>query len=190
MSTLLKLTTPIAERIVAVPSGEGFAVRGLNPIHIAALYRRHMGELEQVFESVMTVAKAKGDAQADDLFPLLLGLISETPVLMGELIVIASGGDPASTNSATIVHPATGEPATLPAFDAALLIAMALPIGAQIDALVKVGELTFTPDMTPGKFLALVMALLGKQTTGLTVAKDVLEQIGRDLRGSDHQSGT
>lgn len=160
MSTLLKITAPIQERIVQVSDGEGFAVRGLNPLNVVALYRRHMGELEPMFQQVMASAQARGTVDASDIQPLLLGLVSESPLLMGELIVIASGGDPANVDPVTIADPEGGDAVTLPAFDAALTIAMALPFTVQVDALSKVGELTFTQDMPPGKFLALVATLL------------------------------
>lgn len=168
MSTLLKISAPIQERIVQVPGGEGFAVRGLNPQNVLGLYKRHMGELEPMFTHVMAAAKAKGAVDAADIQPLLLGLISQSPILMAELIAIASGGDPGSMELVVITDPFSGEEVKLLEFDAALTIAMALPFTVQVDALAKIGELTFSQDMPPGKFLALVLTLMRSVTGAAT----------------------
>ncbi len=167
MSTLLKISAPIQERIVQVPGGETFAVRGLNPQHVVGLYKRHMGELEPMFAHVMAAAKDKGAVNPQDIQPLLLGLISQSPILMAELVVLATGGDPASMELVTITDPTSGEPVKLLEFDAALAIAQSLPFTVQVDALAKVGELTFSQDMPPGKFLALVLTLM-RAMTGAT----------------------
>lgn len=188
MSTLLKISAPIQERIVQVPGGEGFAVRGLNPLNVVALYKRHMGELEPMFQRVMAAARAKGAVDGGDIQPLLLGLISDSPLLMGELIVIASGGDPANMELVTITDPVSREPITLPSFDAALTIGMALPFTVQVDALSKIGELTFTTDMPPGKFLALVVGLLRKVTGAVTRMTTSLQAAQTGSGASDDPS--
>lgn len=165
MSTLLKLSTPIPERIVQVPGGESFTVRGLSPLHVVALYKRHQGELEPTFVRVMASVQSKDGVNGTDLQSLLLSLISDSPALMGELIVIASGGDASATNEVSIKDPESDGILTLTEFDAALMIAMGLPFTTQVDALQKISELTFSQDMPLKKFAPLVFKLL-RQVTG------------------------
>lgn len=185
MSTLLKVSAPIPEHIVQLSDGEGFAVRGLSPINVIGLYQRHMGELEPMFERIMAAVQARGELAGEDIQPFLLALIAETPMLMAELIVLGSGGDPMNVDPATIMDPQSGEPVTLPKFDAALAVASALPFPVQVDALSKIAELTFTQDMPPGKFVALVVAMIrkatgamGSMTTFLKIARNGFGESG------------
>lgn len=167
MSTLLAVKAPIPEKVVQVSDSEGFAVRGLSPYQIVALYRRHTGELEPLFQRVMSSAAEKGEAQAADIEAIVLSLASDAPIILAEIIALGSGGDPADMRNATITDPGSGQPVTLASFDAAVTLARHLPFPTQTDALSKIGELTFTSDMPPGKFFALAATLAAKVTSAM-----------------------
>lgn len=165
MSTLLTLKAPIPSAVVKVSDSEGFVVRGLSPYQVVALYKRHTGELEPLFQRVVAGVKDSGEALHGDIEAIVLSLAAEAPRILAELIALASGGDPDNPADAVITDPVSGEALTLKAFDAAALLAMHLPFPTQTDALAKIGELTFSSDMPPGKFFALV-ASLAKKVTG------------------------
>lgn len=167
MSTLLSVKVPIPEEVVRVSDSEGFAVRGLSPYHIVGLYKRHTGELEPMFQRVMAGVSEQGQVQAADIETIVMSLATEAPILLAEVVALATGGDPADTEEVTRDHPATGQPVTLPAFDMAVLLAQHLPFPVQTDALDKIGRLTFTSDMPPGKFFALVASLATKVTSAM-----------------------
>lgn len=149
MSTLLSLKLPVPERVVAISDSEGFAVRGLSPVQVIGLYKRHAGELEPMFQRILAGVKQTGQAEPTHVEPVVLALLADTPVILAELIVLGSGGDPSDPVG----------------FETALDIAKDLPFTVQVDALAKIGELTFTSDMPPGKFFALV-ATLARKVTG------------------------
>ncbi len=167
MSTLLKLAVPIPEEVVKVSDSDGFAVRGLSPSHVVALYKRHTGELEPMFQRVMASVNEQGQVQAADIETIVMSLATETPVLLAEVIALASGGDAANKEPAIVTHPVTGEQVELPAFDAAVLIAQHMPFPVQVDALDKISRLTFTSEMPPGKFFSLVATLATKVTSAM-----------------------
>ena len=148
MSTLLKIRVPHPEAIVQVSDSEGFAVRGLDPHQVFSLYHRHTGELSELFTRIMANVKDNGAAGQADIEAVMLTMIQEFPTLLSELIVLGSGGDTADEAG----------------FDEALAVAKTLTFAVQVDALTKIGTLTFTSDMPPGKFLTLVVGLLQKVT--------------------------
>ncbi len=158
MSTLLNLKQPIPELVVNISDSEGFAVRGLTPYQVFSLYSRHSGELSSLFDRVMASVKDTGQPESGDIEEMVIGLLKETPTLLAELIVLGSGGDPAAPGDAVVMG-IGGEPLTLPKFDAAVYLAKHLTLSVQADALDKIGTLTFTSDMPPGKFFALVIQL-------------------------------
>ncbi len=153
MSTLLSLKVPVPERVVQVSGSEGFTVRGLSPLQVLQLYKRHTGQLSSLFDRVMASVAERGAADAADIEPIVLSLIQEAPVIVSELIVLASGGNP--------------DDAGIADFEEALLIASQLPFPTVADCISKIAELTFTSDMPPGKFLALATKMATKLTGAL-----------------------
>ena len=146
MSTLLGLKIAIPERVVQVSDSEGFTVRGLTPLQVFSLYKRHTGELSAIFDRLMDGVRDNGIAQHADIESMVLALLGDTPILIAEMIVLGSGGNADKIDD----------------FEAAYNIASALPFPVQVDALTKIGELTFTSDMPPGKFAALIVTLIRK----------------------------
>jgi hypothetical protein len=144
MSTLLKLKRPIREATVQASDDDSFVVRGLNPIQVFALYRRHTGQFGDLFKQAMA-----SEASQADIYDVATKLAADAPTLLAELIVVASGGSPDIVDE----------------FDDAYAVAAALPFPVQADALAKIGDLTFTSEMPPGKFLALVVKM-AKAATG------------------------
>jgi hypothetical protein len=175
MSTLLKLRIP--ERVVRVSDDEGFVVRGLSPLDVVALYERHAGELEPMFQRIMAgVRDNGGEAKAQDLEPLVLSLLKDTPILLAELIAVASGGNPSDDSNVSIPSFDGGEDLFLPAFIAAVEVAKRLPFPVQLEALSAIGDLTFTSAMPPGKFFALVTTLAKKVTGAMENATSLAMQ--------------
>lgn len=155
MSTLLKAKKPIREAAVQLSDDESFIVRGLNPNQVQGLYYRHAGELSVLFDRVMAGFKETGTAAMVDMQSIVLGLMGDAPVILAELIVLASGGDPLNTDTVNVGT--DDEPEWVSAWDAALRIAHDLPFPVQAATLEAIGDLTFTSDMPPGKFVALVV---------------------------------
>lgn len=168
MSTLLNVAVPIPELLVKTSDDEGFVVRGLSPRHVVGLYKRHVGELEPLFQRVMQGVQEQGETQAADIEAIVMTLATEAPVILAEVIALASGGDANDADEVTRQHPVTGESISTGAFDMAVLIAQNLPFPVQVDAIDKIGRLTFVSDMPPGKFFALVAELAKKVTSAMT----------------------
>ena len=151
MSTLLALKRPIPELKVQVSSDEHFVVRGLTPVGVFSLYKRHTGQLGEMFDRVMASVRDTGSAANADIEAAVLALLRDAPVLLGELIVIGCGGSPDDIDD----------------FETSYGIATALPFPAQVDALHKIASLTFTSDMPVGKFAALIVSLAQKATAAM-----------------------
>jgi hypothetical protein len=148
MSSLLALKVPAPERIVQVSDSEGFAVRGLSPHQVFSLYKRHTGELSALFDRIMVSVRDKGEADHSDIESVVLALVADAPTVLSELIVLGSGGDADDAEN----------------FEQAFQVAQQLTLPVQVDALTKIGELTFTSDMPPGKFATLVIGMAHKVT--------------------------
>lgn len=147
---------PLPHRTVEVAEGASFTVRGFSPDDALAIYYRHTGELSRMFDEFALQAKAKGSVDEAELRSLThtvgADLAKGAPRVMAEIIAIASGGNVAEEDE----------------FEQDVAVAIKLPAGAQMDALQKIGELTFTSDMPPGKFLAVVVRLAGSAATAMT----------------------
>lgn len=134
-------------------SGGALAVRGLSLDHIMGLLSRHAA-LKGAFELIITKAR-KGDTVVnEDVALVALDLINSVPAAVAEIIALASGAR-----------------ADDPDFREYTLLAMALNIAEQIDALEKIASQTFTSDMPPGKMFALLASMAqasGSAIRGLT----------------------
>lgn len=153
MSTLLKLAVPIPTLDVKVSDTESFGVVGLTPTGAWGLYNRHTGALSDVFDRMVADYKAQGTIETGDVQTVIAGLLKDFPLLMADVVALGSGG---SLDEADIDE-----------FEKARDIAIRLPFPVQVDALTKIGQLTFTSDMPPGKFLALVISLIQAGTGAL-----------------------
>jgi hypothetical protein len=157
-----------AETKVEIPGGDSFTVRGLSPDMVVSLYQRHAGQLSMLFDRVM--ANAKGETEAVGDVQVLAGmLIGQAPEIMAELVALASGSD---ANSNYVDPDVTVNPLGLTDWHADVAAARRLPLPVQVDALVKVAEMTFSSSMPPGKFLAVIVQMAGATTAALSPPKN------------------
>jgi hypothetical protein len=142
--TLRNITIPKA--VVAVDAEQMFSVSGVTAAQVFSLYNRHREDLSVLFDRLA----GRGDADASEVLNSIEGIISQFPLLVAETIALASGEkiDDADT------------------WQEAVSIAQNLPFSVQTDALIKISELTFSPDMPPKKFFALLVGMI--QQVGLT----------------------
>jgi len=134
--TLRNLTIPKA---VILVGDDPFTVSGVTASQVFALYRRHKDDLSTLFDNL----SGRTTIEAGDVLNSVEGIIAMFPDLVGEVIVLAHGVSPDS-----------------PELDEEIAIARSLPITVQVEALMKIGELTFSPEMPPKKFFGLLVAMI------------------------------
>lgn len=149
MSSLTALKAPIPTKSVKVSDDESFTVRGLSPLAVFNLFYQHPDEIGALFDQAMAAAKS-GDMSESDTATLLLSVLKQSPMIIAELIALASGARPEDADD----------------WSQTVEIAKELTFPVQADALEKIGQLTFTSEMPVGKFVALVV----KHMQGLTSA--------------------
>lgn len=148
MSLSKKLKNPTPSMVVQVSDSEGFPVRGLNPTDVFGIYYRHTGQLAALFEKLIEGFQQNGAFDTADIQTVALDLIKDAPMVMAEIIAAAADGNPDDSES----------------WEADVGIARRFTFPVQADALAKIGELTFTSEMPPGKFLSLVVGLVARAT--------------------------
>ncbi|ARW18368.1 phage pre-tape measure protein [Komagataeibacter europaeus] len=133
----------LATATVKVSDGVQFAVRGLSPYDVAVLYTHYRADMTEMFRRITSKASANEavDLEAD--------VIMQAPELVAEMITLASNTDPADESM----------------FQKAVSVAQRLPLAAQLDALEKIGGLTFTSEMPPEKFVRLIAEAIQRMTT-------------------------
>jgi hypothetical protein len=122
-----------------VPLGKQghFEVRGLSLVDIAALLRRHQADMELIF-SMYEKAAAEATTGKDGIGDtLILNLLTDAPLLAGEIICMASGDDEATAEQART-----------------------LPFPTQALALVAVLKLTFEEVGGVKNFLGTLMSMM------------------------------
>jgi len=147
------LRSLIQTELVKVSDEEGFPVRGVSPNDAIILYHRHRGELSAMFDQFAAEAKQGKNVVVTDLASAGVQMVGGAPLIMAEIIVLAMGMKPDSDE-----------------FDDEVAAAIDLPAAVQMDALQKIGGLTFTSDMPPEKFLAVVVKLAGGTAAALKLA--------------------
>lgn len=148
MSLSKKLINPTPIMLVQTSNSEAFPVRGLNPNDVFGIYYRHAGQLAALFEKLISGFRSSGNFDPSGIQVVALELVKDAPIVMGEIIAAAADGDPSDEAS----------------WRADVEIARKLPFPVQADALAKIGELTFTSEMPPGKLLSLVAGLIERAT--------------------------
>lgn len=133
---------------VEIADGGKFAVRGISPEDALGLYYRHTGELSALFDKFAERAKAREEVSAMEVGT---AMVSGAPRIMAEIIALAADGDPRDAES----------------FEQLVNVARKLPAGVQMDALQKIGALTFSSDMPAGKFFGLVVQMAQSATAVL-----------------------
>jgi hypothetical protein len=146
---------------VTLSDGQTFTVSGLSPNHAFGLYHRHRGQMSNLFDRVMTDTKA-GTSSIASLGENIFG---EAPLLLAEIIALAAGGNPFDETPA---DPDVPGGATV--WQAELSMAVDMPLPVQLDALQKIGDLTFTPEMPPKKFLSALVAMMQGANQSLPVS--------------------
>lgn len=121
-------------------SGGPLAVRGLSLDHILGVFYRHREDVTALYSAALERGRSPLPVAADDITVIAIKLISNAPVIVGELIALASGSHPLGED-----------------FPGDVGIAMHLSVAEQIDALEKIAGQTFTSDMPPGKIFALLL---------------------------------
>lgn len=137
-------------RTVDVADGESFTVRGISPADALGIYFRHAGELSALYDEFAEQTKKKGEPASVDVRNIGENMVAGSPRVLAEIIAVAADGDPQGDE-----------------FEADVAVALKFSVGVQMDALEKIAELTFTPAMPPGKFLAVVIRLAGSATAAL-----------------------
>lgn len=123
----------IARRTISTPGGS-FAVRGLSPHDVFAIYRRRAGEMALWFERMQASDRFSLDAMP----AVATSLLDTAPDIGAELIAAAAD---AGTDAEAVG------------------IARQLPIGVQVEALEAIASLTFTQEMPPKKLLEIVVRM-------------------------------
>lgn len=136
--------------LVAV-GDSSFTVRGLSPRDALGLYHRHAGELSALFDQFTGRANAGENVISADVLQAASSLVDGGPLIIAEIIALASDANPATADWYTDVA-----------------IAERLPFPVQFDALQKIGQLTFSSDMPPGKFIGLVLQMAQSTQAALT----------------------
>ena len=136
--TLRNITIPKA--VVPVDDSEMFAVSGVTANQVFTLYRRHRDDLSTLFDNLA----GRSDIDHSVVLNSIEGIIAQFPLLVAEVVAMASGDNPADEEG----------------WAESVEIATRLPFTVQVDALLKIGELTFSPDMPPKKFFALLVGMI------------------------------
>ncbi|WP_242137018.1 hypothetical protein [Sphingomonas sp. TREG-RG-20F-R18-01] len=157
--SLRKLSNPIRKLNVSVSDSESFAVRGLTPADVVGIYYRHAGQASDLFESIVNKHQFEGGIDTDFVMPMMADLLHEAPEIMVEIITAAMGID---ARDQTLVPLFDGSDLTATVWAIETELVSQLSFAVQIDALMKIGELTFTSEMPPKKFGALIIGALSK----------------------------
>lgn len=118
----LNFTIPTAK--VEVPGGGEFDVRGLSFEDMSFIVGRHGDVLSDLFNEMATNG---GAVQATTLAGIASELVKRAPDVAGMAMALAADEDPASEVTFTV----------------AVVKCRRLPISVQLDALTKIGTLTF-----------------------------------------------
>lgn len=136
----------IPKRMIEVPDGGEFAVRGLSPSDAFSIYSRHAGELGQWFEKLQA---GTVELSIDAAPALASSLMKTAPALVAEIIAAAAGEG---------------------LDEEAIQVATQLSVSVQASALEAIGELTFTQEMPPKKLLEIVVKMAGNLSGSATPA--------------------
>ena len=147
----------IPTTLVKVSDRGGFEVRGLSPYDITAMFLRHGGELNAIFDQFATKVRAGEAVNLGDGAAIIGGVLETAPLLIAEVIALATGADPADGDD----------------WVKDVAVARKLSLGVQTEAVQQIAALTFTEDMPPGKFLSLALDAMQSATGALNKASPV-----------------
>lgn len=121
---------------VEVPGGGSFAVRGLSLTDMRALVTKYSSELAQLFE-LFANDGSTDETRIGNAAATAAKFINESPAIAAEVIAIASGEHDVYE------------------------IVLLLPFPIQVDALTKIGKLTFASEDSAKKFLQTARSMIG-----------------------------
>ena len=139
---LKDLKLPTAE--VIVPDSGSFVVRGLSFVDLRVLFTKYSSEVSGFFD-LMLQAKNEGNLDVENAAVAAAHFIQQAPAVAAEAIALATGEEDA--------------------FE----IVLGLPFPVQVEALKKIGILTFGSDGAAKKFLQTVGTMMGSQTDNQNV---------------------
>lgn len=121
---------------VEVPGGGAFAVRGLSLTDMRTLVTKYSSELAQLFNLFVNDGTTN-EAKIGNAAATAAQFINESPAIAADVIAVASG-------EADVYE-----------------IVLTLPFPVQVDALTKIGKLTFASEDSAKKFLQTARSLIG-----------------------------
>lgn len=119
--------------------GGYFDVRAFSLMDVATIIDSHQEAIEKIYIRLQVNASEGFDLSEAMAMELLMDMVRESPTLAGNIIALAADEPNAEM----------------------MRVAATLPITVQIEALIAVGELTFTDIASVKKFGADVMSLIG-----------------------------
>jgi len=137
---LKDIKLPTAE--VLVPGSGSFTVRGLSFVDMQSLYVKYASEMAAFFTVLAQGANSRA-VEIENAAALAADVITKAPALAADIIAVATGEDDA--------------------FE----LALSLPVSVQIEALTKIGPLTFGSEGGTKKFLQTVNLLIKSQNASL-----------------------
>lgn len=155
----------IPSAVVQIDAEQSLTVRGITAEQAFLLYHKHRDEMAMVFERL-----SGNSTGGSELLDSVAGIIAAFPLLVGEVIALATGSSPLDMSPAD-----PNMPDGITGWQADLAGAMGLPLPIQVEALMQIGSLTFTPEMPPKKFFGLLVAMIQQAT----------EQLATSTSGSD-----
>lgn len=121
---------------VEVPGGGEFTVRGLSFVDMKSLLVAHSAELSRLFDLVVA-GNGNGEIALTNMTEAAAQFITEAPALAASVIALASDEE------------------------GVFEIVLNLPFPVQVDALTKIGKLTFATEDSAKKFLQTARSLTG-----------------------------
>lgn len=145
---LRNLTFPTVE---VQTSGGSLVVRGLSLDHILGLFYRYREPVTALYSAAMARGRSGEQASYDDVTVIGIKMIGAAPLIVAEIIAIASGSNPEDDAG----------------FAGDIGIVRGLSVAEQLDALEKIAGQTFTSEMPPGKLFALVIQAMQAGTSAM-----------------------
>jgi hypothetical protein len=127
----------VTER-VNVAGGAGFDVAGVSLDSLLRIFRRHSADMRELFDRLVVGTGGPG-LSLDDVSEIGGALLTSAPRIAAEIIAEAAGySDPAAAE-----------------------VFVQMPAAVALEALERIGRLTFTEEMPPKKVIETVARLLG-----------------------------
>ncbi len=134
----------IQTKEVSLGGGQSFTVSGITANQVFGVFFRHQNELTPIFDQITSGEEVT-----------LEGMVASFPLLVAEIIALGAGGNPFDTAPYN-----SEDPNSITNWQADLRAASSFPFPVQAEALSKIADLTFTPEMPPKKFFGLLLQMV------------------------------